>query len=268
MVHVPDVTVLCVEDRDDAETFDRAFAEDRTRRCEFDGDRPRGLVRFGPVLISERTARAILLRALNDEAVPNIVLIDPQLPTDGGAIDELAGLRLMAWIHDEWTTRELALPACIVSASRFTPCLAYSFVRCGAIQVFDKATTWAKQIDAIWQGWDWYVAGHGRWTHAPKVGYHEIALPPSSVELLPYLEADVPVADTAAALGIDANAVHDRRGALVSAINKHVPARLLPDGKTVLTSGRSTSLARIAEAHGHVWVPLACTAIVGSRSVA
>lgn len=254
--------MLCVDDRDDGETFDRQFAADQVRRREFEGDEPRCLARFGPVLTSARAARATLLRAANAALLPEVVLLDHQLRGENGAIDAEAGLGVMAWIRDEFARREREPPVCVLCTARFSPGLAYAFIRCGGRQAIDKTASWSEQIEAIWQACDWHARGEGHWTHRPRDGYPPLSLPPSSAALLPYLDADVPAPQIAAALGLAPDAVHDRRGALVKAINKQVPRGLLPGMQEVLINGRSTSLARIAMDHGHVWVPLAYASLV------
>lgn len=251
------VTVLCVDDRDDAETFDRHFDRDRASRVEDDAHEPRSLQRYGPVVVSARAARAALLRALNDDMAPDVVLIDHMLRGDGREKYEEGGVRLMSWIGAEFAGRGEPLPACALCTARFEPGLAYAFVSCGGVQAIDRTLNWPDQIAAIWQGYDWTVHGDGRWTHKPRPGYPAIPIPPASAALLPYLESDIPNASIAAALGVSKDAVLDRRRTLVQAINTHVPTRLLPEGMPVVVNGRSTSLARIAQDHGHVWVPLA-----------
>lgn len=251
------VTVLCVDDRDDAETFDRAFERDRAGRCRYEGDDPPRLARFGAVVGSDRAARAVLLASANDGALPDIVLIDHMLEGDGREKYAERGLHLMTWIRDEFSRRAMRAPACVLWTTRFEPGLAWAFVQRGGIQAVDRRLTWPDQFDAIWQAREWHVAGHGHWTHAPRDGFSTLSLAPSCVALLPYLADDVPAADTAAALGISTDAVHGRRQALVEAMNNQIPDRLLPGGKPLVVNGRSTSLAQIALEHGHVWVPLA-----------
>ncbi len=260
------VTVLCVEDKDDAETFDREFERDRASRCEFDGDEPRRLVRFGTVVKSDRAARAALLRAANDDVLPDIVLIDHMLTGDGREKYVERGLCLMAWIRDEFAQRDADPPACVLWTTRFNAGLAWAFVQCGGIQAIDRMKTWPDQLDEIWQAYDWHVRGEGRWAHAAKEGYPKLSLPPSCAALLPYLADDVPTPEIAAALGISQDVVHGRRQAFVEAINEQIPQRLLPGGKPVVVNGRSTSLAKLAAEHGNVWVPLAYADLVAGGS--
>lgn len=257
------VTVMCVDDREFGETFDRVFDEDRRRRCEFDGDEPRRLERFGGVLASGRAARAMLVRSLNEGIVPDIVLIDHMLRGSREKYEE-GGLELMCAIRDEFHRREQPLPACIVCTTRFTPGLAYAYALCGAAHAIDGVVDWPDRVAGIWEGYDRCVAGGPGWTHRAKPGFATLKAAPTSVELLPYLEADVPVPEIAAALGIKQDTVHDRRRALVHAMNEHIPHNQLPDGKPVVVNGRSTSLASIASDHGLVWLPLAYAEYVKS----
>jgi hypothetical protein len=256
------VRVLCVDDRDDGATFDRHFARDLESRRRYEGHEPRRLVRYGPVVASDRAAHAPLLRSIKDEAIPDIVLIDHVLEGHERSRYAERGLDLMNWIREQFDAAGVARPACVLCTARFTPGLAHTFVRCGGTQAIDRTASWPDQIDRIWQGYDWHVSGHGHWTHAPRDGYPLLELAPSCAALLPYLEADMPTASIAAALAIKPATVHDRRSALVEAINAQLPARLLPDGLAVVTNGRSSSLARIASDCGLVWVPLALASYV------
>ena len=256
------VTVLCVDDRDDAETFDHHFAKDEASRREDDDDAPRRLVRTGQVVRSDRTARAALLRAANDHAVPDIVLIDHMLRGDGSEKYVPRSLELMCWIRDELGRRGEQLPACVLWTTRFDPGLAFTFVRCGGMQAIDRMIDWQDQIDAMWQAYDWCVRGHGEWTHKPADGWPALTVAPSSAELLPYLEADASTVEIMRGLDISEGAVSDRRRVLVQAMNQQIPAHLLPGGQPIVVNGRSSSLAQIARNGGLVWVPLAYAAYI------
>jgi len=236
------VYVLCCDD-DVAETTIREAFESDWRRRRVRGQRT-GLKLDGTVAKSVSAAKSRLERAVRDDAVPTVVLIDDYLRTrDGVARGAFELLRFVVETFPPDTR-----PACVLMTAAFTPTAAHAFCQQGGVQAIDKLRqAWDERIAVIWR-----AAAGSSWRHTvdPR---HDIAdgFTPRELDILPFLEAGCGVDEIGRRLGISDGAVHSARGKLFKRL---VDAGLI-DGPL---GGRTTQVAAAALKGGAIWSALDC----------
>jgi len=241
-------TVLVMDDRWRASNFEQYF-RDHTSDLVDEGLPADRFELFGPVVQTTSLFRATMLRAFKDGVLPDVVLLDHLVPPSSKADAEQSSVRVMRWLRDECAAREIDVPKCVLWTARYSPGLAYAFVRAGGRHALGHEAGPDQLVDLLWR----VLRDNAVWSHAPDPP--KLQLGDKTAALLPYLEADLPVHEITAGLTRDerkdvtADHVHDRRRALVSAINEQL-------GMKIVGSGLSTSLAKIALEHGHIWEPL------------
>jgi CheY-like chemotaxis protein len=229
------VRVLCCEDVDDEEVFDREFERDWRRRG---GGSQRRLERHGPTRPTLTAAWGALERAAGHGEPPDVVLIDNYLKGRDGALVESA-FELLRRIVERFGDDR---PLCILCTTRFEPGVAHAFCEQGGVNAVDKLVAWEDRLAVVWRS----VDGE-RWRHSPSPPLVDFT--PGDLNLLPYLEADVSARETAVALGLSTEKVHDARRLL--------HARLQRAGCVDFElAGHTRALADAALEAGAIWTPL------------
>jgi hypothetical protein len=255
------IRVLVIEDNNDSQTWDSWFRRDFERRRER-GDTDRKFARYGDVCKTAQAGFQKLLEALNEQLVPDLVVVDEMLETGGvyTRLEPLGLRRVLRPLRDECQSRGLAsIPTkCVLWSQRYTPGLAYAFVESGGTHAFGRDVPSHALIEQLWavhdDGASWR---HDGWT-PPK-----LELSHDQLAVLPYLEADLATHEIATRM-IDAGEisrgaseaqdwVNEKRRQIRDKANK-----ILSDAGEALFrgSGHSSSLAKFAMDHGNIWIPL------------
>ncbi len=247
-----DLWVLVIDDGRGGSFYDPLFDENARRRTEL-GLKGR-LRRYGVIRQTPQGARAGVLDALNDGIPIDLVLLDHVL-TDGGhpPREVRAGVRLMTWMRKEYEARAAPLPACVLWTAEYSPNLAYTFLQSGGRHAFPHTRPLAEVAQTLWA----IAAGELTWEPRPRPP--TLALTPTDLALLPYLEADRPNHEIAEELSdaegrrLTAETVGQRRRNLIERVN----ARRRELGlEEIVGSNPTTRVTDFARDQGHVWVPL------------
>jgi hypothetical protein len=248
-------------DNNDSETWDHWFQRDLERRGEGGAD-GRKFVRYGDVCKTAQAGYQKLLEALNDELMPELVVIDEMLETGGvySRLEPLGLKKVLRPFRDECRKRGVdPLPTkCVLWSQRYTPGLAHAFVRSGGTHAFGRDVPSGKLLDRLWAIHDGDDAWrHDDWT-PPK-----LELSDDQLAVLPYLEADLATHEIAARMlaareiskgPVEAQDwVNEKRRQIRDKANKILTEAGHP---LFQGSGHSSSLARFAIEHGNVWIPL------------
>jgi hypothetical protein len=256
------VAILVIEDNNDGETWDHWFQRDFERRREVRDDRRR-FVRHGDVCRTAKAGYHKLLEALNENLMPDLVVIDEMLETGGiySRLEPLGLKNVLRPFRDECRSRGLdPLPTkCVLWSQRYTPGLAHAFVASGGTHAFGRDVPSAKLLDHLWEICD---ANDVTWRHA---GWSppRLELKDDQMAVLPYLEADLPTHEIATRMKAAGEIVkgpaeaqdwvNEKRRQIRDKANRILSAAGEP---LFQGSGHSTSLARFAIEHGNVWTPL------------
>jgi hypothetical protein len=248
-------TVLIIDDNDSSAAWDLRFREDLERHGDADGPM---FARFGDVCRTPQAGRAMILQALNDRLLPDLIVVDHVLAT-GLAKPHRSpeGLDLMSWIRDTFAGRA-TIPSCVLWTADYEPGLACAFVERGGTHAFGRDLPASEFVARLWG----ILAGTDRWKH--DVELPELKLTPSQRKVLPYFEVNLPTHEIAARMSAAGELdvapaqreawVNDRRREIMERANRICEQTGEPrfEGK-----GLSFALARFAMLHGNVWVPLA-----------
>jgi hypothetical protein len=229
--------------------FDEDAARDGSHR----------FIRYGDVCSTPQAGRALLLRALNEDLLPDLVVIDHVLAT--GALESAprvpAGLTLMRWITTTFTGRA-TVPPCVLWTAEYEPGLAHAFMEAGGAHAFGRDVPAAEFVGCLRSVAD----GSSRWQHEwtpPR-----LELTPAQRRVLPYFEANLPTHEIAARMRatgeirVDAKQaeawVNDRRREIMTRANKLC---MVTGEAPFVGRGLSVALARFAQRHGNIWTPIA-----------
>jgi hypothetical protein len=255
------IRVLVIEDNNDSETWDSWFERDHQRRRDR-GAGERKFARYGDVCKTAQAGYQKLLESLNEKLVPDLVVIDEMLES-GGAYSRLEPLglrRVLRPLRDECRRRGMAaIPTkCVLWSQRYTPGLAYAFIKSGGAHAFGRDVPSHDFIDHLWTIYDDDAA----WRHEAWAG-PRLELSSDQLAVLPYLEADLATHEIATRMiaagelakgPVEAQDwVNEKRRQIRDKANK-ILADL--DQPVFQGSGHSTSLARFAIEHGNIWIPL------------
>jgi hypothetical protein len=248
--------VLIIDDNDTDAVWDLRFREDRDRRNPPDNERM--FVRYGDVCRTPQAGRAILLQALNEKLLPDLVVIDHVLSTGSPEYGRIAeGLNIMRWIRDTFAD-EAPIPKCVLWTAEYEPGLAYAFVESCGTHAFGRDVPAADVVARLWDIW----AGRDVWEH--KWIPPRLKLTEAQLKVLPYFEANLPTHEIASRMATNGELtvapsqreawVNDRRREIMERANR---VRELLGEPRFQGKGLSVALARYAMLHGNVWIPLA-----------
>jgi DNA-binding NarL/FixJ family response regulator len=236
--------VLCCDDHEDAEEFDKAFDADwQRRRLALERDVPR-LVRLYEPRRTAHSALAHLSLAEREQRPADVVLIDDHLDSGIPRAPEPKALELMKAIFDRYGDER---PVCVLLTAEKPPEFIHTFRELGGHQYADKRWGWEECTKVIWEA----LRGE-LWRPKPVRGWQgELDISPRERLLLPYLAADIPTS----AIVVDLNeSGRLRRSVVPDRVNEWRSG--LAGKLGVNLDGQSVALANAVRDAGHVWVPL------------
>lgn len=256
--HLSEATVVVIDDNHLNEDWDTWFDRDYAQRAE-PRTHDRRFSRYGDVCPTPQAARARLLSALQEDLLPDVVVVDHLLKVAGGVEvrRETAGLGLMRWFRDQCAEYGRDLPPCVLWTGEYDEGLGYAFTQSQGAHAFSRTAVPAQEFLVEL----WNVLDGARW--GPGTSRAPLALSASEVALLPYLEAGWPVHEICPALSadlgrpVDADNVHGYvRGIRrkVEALHEHEHGEPTQAYRGHAIGGR---LAAFARDHGVLWIPLA-----------